>query len=157
MPIKTKKIPAYTLSEMIVVLLLTTIVVGLAFSVLQLVQKQIRFIQTNWEKTTEIRKLEQSLSLDFNRYHQIRYNPNEKRISFKNVVDSTFYQIRDSLFISEKDTFQVRVNSIQFYRHGQEVLEGKMDAIKLKTHKDFQEKEIFVFRINTAKDVMEWE
>ena len=41
----TSKIQAYTLSEMIVVLILTSIVVGMAFSVLTLVQKHMSGIR----------------------------------------------------------------------------------------------------------------
>jgi len=64
----TNKIQAFTLSEIIVVLILTTIIVGLAFSVLTLVQKHMRSIQSNFYNTTELKKLETSLWLDFNRY-----------------------------------------------------------------------------------------
>ena len=76
-----KKIMAFTLSEMIVVLILTSIVIGLAFSVLNLVQKQMSAIQDNYNKSLELNKLETALWLDFNRYSDIRFNELDNELS----------------------------------------------------------------------------
>ena len=64
-----KKINAYTLSEVLVVLLLTSIIAGMAFSVLSMVQKQLFSVQKNMDIKADFRQLEQSLTLDFNKYH----------------------------------------------------------------------------------------
>ncbi|MEM9650388.1 MAG: prepilin-type N-terminal cleavage/methylation domain-containing protein, partial [Bacteroidota bacterium] len=60
-----KKLRAFTLSEMLVVLLLTVIVVGLAFSVLNLVQRQMSGIESNYARNTAFDQLKQSLWVDF--------------------------------------------------------------------------------------------
>ena len=78
-----KKIQAFTLTEVIIVLILTSIVVGLAFSVLGLVQKQMLAVQENYNKNLDISKLETSLWLDFNRYSEISYDAIENELPIK--------------------------------------------------------------------------
>ena len=51
------KVQAFTLSEMIVVLIITSIVIGMAFSVLRLVQKHMGGIQDNFNRSTELNRL----------------------------------------------------------------------------------------------------
>ena len=48
-----RKIKAFTLSEIIVVMLLTIIVIGLAFSVLTLIKKQMLLMENNFSKKTK--------------------------------------------------------------------------------------------------------
>ena len=59
------KIKAFTLSEMVVVTILTSIIVGIAFSVLSLVQRHMYSIKQNFNNNTELSKLEQALWIDF--------------------------------------------------------------------------------------------
>ena len=51
MQIEKHKIKAFTLSELIVVMVLTLVVAGMAFSVLQLVQKHMYAIKGNFENS----------------------------------------------------------------------------------------------------------
>ena len=68
------KVHAFTLSELSIVLLLSSVVVGLAFTVLGLVQKQMGAIQANFNQTLQVTTLETELWLNFNRYPNISYN-----------------------------------------------------------------------------------
>ena len=54
---RIRKISAFTLNEMLVVLLVTTIVVSMGFAVLQLVQQQMGGIDRNYERNTELNLL----------------------------------------------------------------------------------------------------
>ena len=65
----TNKIQAFTLSEIVVVLVLTSIVVGLAFMVLSLVQNRVHIIRENLNRNAEINKLKLSMTLDLNRFN----------------------------------------------------------------------------------------
>lgn len=149
-----KKLPSYTLSEIIVVLILTSIIVGLAFAVLRLVQGHIRDIQTNFEQVTEIHKLEQSLWLDFNRYREASYDPIENKLILSSEMDSTFYIFSKKYIASEIDTFTIQLKKVNFYFLGNPVQKGKIDATKLTTTKAFQNRMIFVYMKSDAATYM---
>lgn len=144
-----KKIQSFTLSEMIVVLILTSIVIGLAFSVLRLVQKNMLIIQDNYNNNLELNKLETSLWLDFNRYSKIDINALENKLTFKNEIDSTTYKFSEKNIITQQDTFTIELESKQFYFDGI-ISNSQVDAIKLKTAKTYQNKTLFVFKKNDA-------
>ena len=67
----SKKLQSFTLAELIVVMIITSIVVGLAFSVLRIIQKQIEVIGNDNEKAVEVVFLEQMLWSDFNRMQHV--------------------------------------------------------------------------------------
>lgn len=144
------KIQAFTLSEMIVVLIITSIVIGLAFSVLSLVQNHMSGIQNNFTNNIELNKLEQSLCLDFNRYSKIEYNELENMISFKTEIDSISYQFHEAYIIKDIDTFNIQLQGKQFFFNGNKIENGFIDAIKLETSKVFQNQKLFIFKENDA-------
>jgi len=148
------KISAFTLSEMVVVLVLTSIVVGMAFTVLNLVQKHMISIKHNYTNTTLLNKLETSLWLDFNRYSKITFDNLENELKFTNAVDSITYQFLDDFVVKELDTFPLILESKHFYFDGEFVKQGQIDAIKLGTQKAFQNQQMFVFKINDANAYM---
>ena len=148
----SSKIPGYTLSEMIVVLILTSVVVGLAFSVLTLVQKHIFSIRQNYSQNTELHKLELSLSLDFNHYSSVEFKFDE--LHFSNAIDSVSYGFESEYIIKDRDTFNISLNHNTFYFSGIETQKGQVDAIKLETSKRFQNQHLFVFKKNDAHTYM---
>jgi type II secretory pathway component PulJ len=154
MKIDNNKISAFTVGEMVVVLILTSIVVGLAFSVLSLVQKHISGIQNNFINTTELNKLEQSLWLDFNRYSKIKYNDLDEGLIFANELDSISYQFYDSYIIKEQDTFHIPLQDKTMFFNGNQIEWGYIDAIKLETTKTMQNQHLFVFKDNDATSFM---
>jgi hypothetical protein len=139
---------------MIVVLILTSIVVGLAFSVLGLVQKQMLAIQVNYNKSLELQKLETALWLDFNRYSEIHIDTNENKLVLKNELDSVSYYFHKEFVMKERDTFKIPLKSKEFYFDGVLSLNNQVDAIKLRTSKAFQNQEIFIFKKNDAVSYM---
>jgi lipopolysaccharide export LptBFGC system permease protein LptF len=149
-----KKINAFILSEMIVVLILTSIVVGLAFSVLTLVQKHMNGIQNNFYHNTELNKLEQSLWLDFNRYSRINYDDRIDKLEFSNEIDSIIYKFSENYIIKDIDTFNIQLQSKSLFFDGNSTDKGIIDAIKLETSKTFQNQHLFVFKQNDASQFM---
>jgi len=139
---------------MIVVLILTTIVVGLAFSVLTLVQKHMRGIQSNFYNTTELKKLETSLWLDFNRYSTITYNEIDNELKFKNELDSTVYKFSQNKIIKQQDTFAMALENKTLFFDGNSIENGQLDAIKIKSSKAFRNKKIFIYKHNDASVFM---
>ncbi|WP_445456106.1 PulJ/GspJ family protein [Flavobacterium sp. HNIBRBA15423] len=144
------KTKSFTLSEMLIVLIITAIVVGLAFSVLSLVRKQIVILQTNAEETTKKELLENKLIVDFNRYSEIKIKE-ENLFQFKNEVDSVFYTIIDSYIIVNKDTLTNKLHHIDYYYKNALVKNGRIDALKvtLEPKKDVF-KTLFIYKTNDA-------
>lgn len=125
------KIPAFTLTEILVVLVISAIVVGLAFSVLDLVQKNMGAIKENYAATIEVRHVKQQLAMDFNRFGDISYDGRLGELLLRNPMDSIKYTLSDKLFLRNLDTIPVPVEGVQFFFLGNEISEGKIDAIKL--------------------------
>ena len=149
-----KKIEAFTLSEMIIVLILTAIVVGLAFSILTIVQNHMKTIQKNLEFTMELNKLEQSLNLDFNRFSKIEYEQIEDALTFSSELADRVYFFHDDYIVKDIDTFKIPLSQKQFYFDGNLSSEGTIDALKLETTKSTQNQVVFIFRQNDATAYM---
>lgn len=145
-----KKIQAFTLSEMIVVLILTSIVIGLAFSVLTLVQKHMRNIQNNLSQSTELNKLEQSLWLDFNRFAKITFDDRTDKLVFSTAIASTSYTFNAKYIVKGRDTFNIQFSSKTLFFDGNTTTKGQIDAMRLESSKAFQNQRLFVFKQNDA-------
>ncbi len=149
------KIKAFTLSEMMVVLVITVIVVGLAFSVLRLVQKQMGAIGSNYENTTELNLLRQALWIDFNTYPYLYYDSATKVLRCENELDFKEYRFEQEAIVRERDTFNLKIKVSTLYFDGKEVATGAIDALELTTAKEVGEKVIFVHQTNVADEYMQ--
>lgn len=150
MKIELKKIHAFTLSEMLVALLITTIVVGMAFSVLNLIQKQMQGIEGNYERNTELNLLRQSLWIDFNRSNRIGYDEGKQELYFFNEIKSVTYQLYENQIIKEKDTFHLQWEVQKFYFENSAISTGEIDALEFKTSKAYGNRPLFVYKTNSA-------
>jgi hypothetical protein len=139
---------------MIIVLILTSIVVALAFSVLGLVQKHMRLVQDNYVRNSEISLLKSTLWMDFNRYPNIYYNSSEDKLNFMTELDSISYRFTDNVVIREQDTFKVFFKNKQLYFNGELTNKSKVDAIKLEMSEEFQSRYLFVYKLNDANTFM---
>lgn len=149
------KIKGFTLSELIVVLILTSIVVGLAFSVLKLVQKHMYGIQHNLNQSTTLNRLETALWVDFNRYPNIDYNLNDSILEFSSELETTTYKLSKTYIVKNMDTFNITLQNKSLFYKGKLIEKGKMDAIKLETSKAFQNQTLFIYKRNDATAFMD--
>jgi len=154
MSLRKAKIKAFTIQEMIVVLLITAMVVGLAYSVLQLVQKQMGSIGSNYGKNTELNLLKRSLWIDFNTYNQAHYDAKKEILVFSNEMDSRTYAFLSSGVVKDKDTFDIRIENKSFFWETKPQATGAVDALILNTTKHYAGKNIVVFRRNIAVNHM---
>lgn len=149
-----QKIRAFTLTEVLVVLVISAIVVGMALSVLNLVQQNFFSIRGNFQNSTEQQLLKQRLALDFNRYHSINLNKDKNEILFKNPLDSVLYGYYNHSLTRQQDTVDLRISKITWYYKGEEIGEGKVDAAKFQIGEE-DSTFIFVSKSNDAKNSFE--
>ncbi|MEM8507834.1 MAG: prepilin-type N-terminal cleavage/methylation domain-containing protein [Bacteroidota bacterium] len=144
------KIPGFTLSEMVVVLLLTTLVVGMAFSVLQLVQRQMQGIATNYEQHSEVNLLRQSLWIDFNQSQNIWYDAQGAELACVNQLREVRYAFHSDYITKGQDTFRIKVISKSSFFTGEPRPGGEIDAIDLLLSPESGGQSLFVYKQNAA-------
>lgn len=141
------KVQSFTLSELLVVMIITVIVVGLAFTVLELVQKQIHGIRKNFDKTTELNLFEQRLWQDFNSCNNINYLQHKIQLNGK---DTVYYSLNETYSIRNTDTIPLQLNIEKLYFRGKTVNGGTIDALLISAEKEIPDYHIFVSGENNA-------
>lgn len=143
---KNPKVKSFTLSELLVVMIITAIVVGLAFSVLRLVQRQIHLIQKNYDKSIELALFEQKLWQDFNEYPIVAFHLKSNKLQLESEKDTIIYLFESENVIRNKDTIKIKVVVESVFLEGRKVKERNIDAIRLNAETELPEYVIFVFR-----------
>ena len=131
-------------------LLLTSIIAGMAFSVLNMVQKQIFSVQKNMDIKASFRQLEQSLVLDFNRYHNVKFDETNNRLVCYSEIDSVSYNFTLNYVQKNIDTFYVSVLHKKLFFAGNKVDDGIVDAIKMDSIDLNPNLQLFIFKQNDA-------
>lgn len=142
------KIKSFTLPELLVVMIITVIVVGMAFSVLRLVQKQIHAIQTNFERTSSLALFEQRLWQDFNERNTIRFSEKENSLLLESEMDTVVYFFQEKYILRNKDTIKLKLVVNKLFFKGKEVKEGDVDALSISAKAEIPDYEIFVSKKN---------
>ncbi|MEA1786111.1 prepilin-type N-terminal cleavage/methylation domain-containing protein [Arenibacter sp. GZD96] len=150
MRIKPNTIPAFTLSEMMVALVITSIVVGMAFAVLQLVQQHMQGIQNNYGNQAQVNLLRQSLWMDLNRYNRVFFDAPQQELFFANEMGTHSYRFEESFIVRDLDTFHLKIVRKAFFFENKEVGQGGIDALLLETEKEFGGQRLFLFKQNSA-------
>ncbi len=144
------KIVSFTLTELLVVMAISTIVVSLAFSVIGLLQRNVRQIQTNYKTKTEIQLLQQQLALDLQNFPEARVSYTQGQLTFGSPIDSTVYQFEKEYILRKQDTFDLTFKEKLYYFSGDVVSTGTIDAIKLRFSEKDSSKTIFLYKRNDA-------
>lgn len=145
----TKKIKAFTLSELLVVIVISSIVVSLAILILLMVQKQIKSIQSNLDKKQEIQFLERALWQDFNTY-AVSYQKEKDILFLTNSIDSVIYVFNEGYVIREKDTMSIELIDKKIFLDGNLVTSGVIDGIQIETSAKFGFKKMFIYKSKSA-------
>lgn len=143
-----KKIKAFTLSELLVVMVVSTIVVSMAFLVLTMVQKQMNKIQGNLEKKKTIESLDKILWQDFNQAKEVFVKG--EQLVFEKEEDTLVYHMGEKALIREKDSFPILVKNKSFFLDGIKIEKGSIDALKLTFESTYTNQELFVYRTKPA-------
>ena len=146
----SRKINAFTLSEMLVVLVISSIVISLAFLSLDLVQKQVKNIQENLKVREDMQFVERILWKDFNENSKLKYNKSEGVLRLKNKLDSLSYIFNNQFLIRKNDTLPIEVLDKKLFLDGEEIKEGNFDAILIETPPVFGNKKLFIYKTKDA-------
>lgn len=146
-----KKLKSFTISELLVVLIISSIVVGIAFSVLDLTRKEIQKINQNKEFEIKINQAELKLTIDMNSFSKCKVS--ESYLFFKNEIDSIQYQILDENLIVKEDTLLSNIIEVGYFFKGKKINNGAFDALKfvVNTKKDVNST-VFVYKANDASN-----
>jgi lipopolysaccharide export LptBFGC system permease protein LptF len=145
MKVLDKKVTAFTIAEMLVVLVISGIVIGLTMLILSLVQKQLRIINTNKKKTTEIRLLERILWQDFNK-HSLFFNTKQQQLHCVSELDTVIYTFNNNHIIRNTDTLNVHIFNTIVYLDGVITTNNNIDAIELQLSKEQPNKKVFIYK-----------
>lgn len=142
------KINAFTLNEMIIVMIISVVVIGISFTVLSLVKRHMHAIEQNLYLNTEFNRLEQALWIDITNYGKLNYTYNQ--LSFKSKIDSVSYRFESNYVLRDKDTFNIKLGNKTVFFNGAETTKGKVDGIQLELPKQYKNQSLFIFKYNDA-------
>lgn len=151
------KIKSFTLPELLVVMIITAIIVGMAFSVLRLVQKQIHTIQKNFDKTSNLVLFEQRLWQDFNEFSKVQFNSKENSLLLESEMDTVFYSFQEDFTLRNTDTLKLKLGIVKILFAGKEVKEGDIDAITISGEAELPDYAMFVSKKNDVTFFMNQE
>jgi hypothetical protein len=138
------KIKSFTLAELLVVIIITAVIVGLAFLILGIVRKEIKGIEDNFNKTAGLLLFEQQLSKDFNKHSSFFYDAPLRMLNMNNDAGTTTYCFTDGFILRNKDTIYLKLHVNGLYHHGNKVQGGSVDAILISGNAEFPNYDIFV-------------
>jgi len=144
-----RKISAFTLTEMLVVLGITSIVAGLAFGIVSMFSRNIQSIQKNYTGNTQLYLFEQQLKIDMNTFPSSRYRMDENLLTLVSPIDSVQYQFTGDYILRKNDTLHSTKSTVEFFFLGKPVTKGAVDAIKVKLD-SVHEKILFIHKKNDA-------
>lgn len=150
--LKNKKIRSFTIAEMLVVMILTVIVISIAILVLNLVQKEIKGIQLNYKNSSEVKILEQALWNDFNKGTVVTGAKTNQLLCIT-PLDTVFYKFNTNYVVRNNDTIKVKLIENEYYLDTEKSITD-VDAIGLKFSKEFQNKQLFIYKIKTSSYYM---
>lgn len=145
---RIRRIKSFTLTEMMVVLVISAIVVGLAFTILNIVQKNMLSIEENYTYSTELTQLEVALTADFNSFTKVDWIENQDMLQFSSPLASRSYVFYQDSIVSDISIFKVQLKDKSFFFEGKNINSGSIDAIKLKFAKTSDNHAIFVYKKN---------
>lgn len=152
----TKKIKAFTLAELLVVLVLSIIVIGIAFSALNIINKNFNEYRSWYLSLSQKRELEAQLSIDFHRSTKIQFYKSQNKLilkTYKGSVEMLEYTFLQNEIIIQSDTLEIPYKSYNFFFNGTVIENGQVDGLKIifsDSEKDF----LFISKFNSSKNLM---
>jgi len=151
-----RKIKAFTLVELIVVIAISTVLAGLAFSVIRLVQNNTNTIAKNYSSKSRIQSFEVGLKANFNNFTNVYWNGSTEALKFTSPIDERVCSFYDDSIRLGRQIFKIKLLEKQLYFRGEKVKEKEIDAIRLVFDVSGQELPIFVYKHNDLTTQFEY-
>lgn len=126
----TTKVKGATISEALITIAITVIVVGISFAVLLLVKLQMRGMQGYYKEHLEVNQAQQILSADFFKADKVIADKTGFTLTTLNDQEIN-YNLKDSTLLRNQDTLLKNCESLLFYHKGLPANSSKVDAIKV--------------------------
>ena len=146
---KLKKISAFTVGELLVVMVISSIVVTIAFLSLSNIQRQVRKVNTTFELQQKILRLERVLVQDFQLY-QSRLDRENQTLVFFSGNDTVWYFFDSNKVIRQRDTLELTQNKLTLYLEGNKITQGDFDAIELSFSETYNQQGFFLSKKKDA-------
>ncbi|PQJ15324.1 hypothetical protein [Aureicoccus marinus] len=143
---KAKKIPAFSIQESLVVLVITVVVVGLAFSVLRLINGQMIGMQSALNEGMQTDKVEELLWIRFNKADRVYFQDN--KLELEGVTRNHTLLLNRTHLVMEQDSLPIELDSVRAYFKGKPTQSGEIDALELFCNNGLRQ--IFVNKANAA-------
>ena len=144
---KQKKIQAFTLGELLVVMVISSIVVTVSFMALGNIQKQVRSINTTFERQQKILSFERLLLLDLHT-HEALFFEDTKKFLFQNSNERIQYSLLGDKILRASDTIALAVQQFQLYLEGEKVTSGRFDAVEFSFSDTYNQQGFFIYKRN---------
>tara|TARA_R110002124_G_scaffold17532_3_gene73523 strand:- start:409978 stop:410454 length:477 start_codon:yes stop_codon:yes gene_type:complete len=148
------KIKAFTLTELLVVIAISSIVVGLAYSVLGLITQNVQNIQDNYSDATHLRLFEEQFSVDFQKFPTVNYSDYTKALVLSSPLDSITYTFEKEVVLRGEDSIFIVLKEPKYYFKGKAISKGAIDAIKFTTSDSLNNRSFFIFKYTDALNTM---
>lgn len=148
-----RKIAAFTLAELLIVLAISSVVAGLAMTIITIFGRNIQLIQNNYDRNTQQNLFEEQLTMDFNRFNSIDYNFTDHNLILKTPLDSINYIFTGDFIIRELDTILRAENNVRLFYRGNEIKRGPVDGLKFEFNNKAQDF-VFIYKENDAHNLM---
>lgn len=156
---KRIKIPAFTIIELVVALLLMTIVVAVAYAALALTSKQLGGLQQRFGTDNEHRLLQHALQHDFDAAERIILQ--EGRLVCLSPSNAIRYELLDSAIVRHtddvRDSFHFSIDSafIGFESKPQLKEGGFIDELRCQLRSKKNSYPVYVHKVYDAVQLME--
>lgn len=148
------KLASFTISEMLVVFVITAIIISISLTILNLVQSNFSRLQSKTDKSNETSIIVSRIERDLHYFNEITINE-DKNLKFRNPLDSVQYELVEPFIIFQEDTIGKDILDVILFYKGEPVRIGLVDAIKLKTAD--KKKLFFLFKSNSIKEKFKYE
>ena len=146
---KLKRIPSFTLSELIVVMVLTGILVTAAFFALNSIQKQVGLLQKAFQLEQDVYLLEREFIHEAGKANMVYDSINKQLRFYSSNRLNKQYSFKKSMLIRDKDSLTIPITKVYVYEKGVRKAQGSIDAFELVFKGVYTSRKLF---IATRKD-----
>ncbi|MDR1729758.1 MAG: hypothetical protein LBR52_03755 [Prevotellaceae bacterium] len=128
-----KRLPAFTLTDVIVTMIISMLVMGIAFSIFRFAYDQISSYQRANDDYKELYQLYHVMQEDFQHSSECNYRQNEWQMLMQGGYKEYLYTLSDNMVIRKtgisSDTFRVSIENIIVKFNNEEQISGIIDEI----------------------------